>query len=72
MRWVSPDPLPSSTIELKRDLFAGLGKTLQMISLIVTDDTGEGVLETPEDPDERFDDMTLIGESSPFVPLDLR
>lgn len=35
-----------------------------MISLIVTDDTGEGVLETPEEPDERFDDMTLIGEFS--------
>ncbi|GAA5865684.1 hypothetical protein JCM8547_002749 [Rhodosporidiobolus lusitaniae] len=38
----------------------GLGKTMQTISLICTDDTGEGVLDEPEDPDERFDDMTLI------------
>ncbi|SCV71870.1 BQ2448_4564 [Microbotryum intermedium] len=40
----------------------GLGKTLTMIALITTDDTGEGVLDEPEDPDDRFDDMTLIGE----------
>lgn len=39
----------------------GLGKTMQTIALICTDDTGEGVLDEPEDPDERFDDMTLIG-----------
>ncbi|GJN90882.1 hypothetical protein Rhopal_003896-T1 [Rhodotorula paludigena] len=38
----------------------GLGKTMQTIALICTDDTGEGVLDEPEDPDERFDDMTLI------------
>ncbi|GAA5894625.1 hypothetical protein JCM5296_002912 [Sporobolomyces johnsonii] len=38
----------------------GLGKTMQTISLICTDDTGEGVLDKPEEPDERFDDMTLI------------
>ncbi|GAA5843841.1 hypothetical protein JCM3766R1_005942 [Sporobolomyces carnicolor] len=38
----------------------GLGKTMQTIALICTDDTGEGVLAKPEDPDERFDDMTLI------------
>ncbi|GAA5893506.1 uncharacterized protein JCM6883_003541 [Sporobolomyces salmoneus] len=38
----------------------GLGKTMQTIALICTDDTGEGVLPKPEDPDERFDDMTLI------------
>ncbi|GAA5822173.1 hypothetical protein JCM10212_002977 [Sporobolomyces blumeae] len=38
----------------------GLGKTMQTIALICTDDTGEGVLEEPEEPDERFDDMTLI------------
>ncbi|GAA5820659.1 hypothetical protein JCM11251_003100 [Rhodosporidiobolus azoricus] len=38
----------------------GLGKTMQTISLICTDDTGEGVLDEPEEPDERFDDMTLI------------
>ncbi|GAA5997106.1 hypothetical protein JCM5350_005383 [Sporobolomyces pararoseus] len=38
----------------------GLGKTMQTIALICTDDTGEGVLSKPEDPDERFDDMTLI------------
>jgi hypothetical protein len=35
---------------------------MQTIALICTDDTGEGVLEKPEEPDERFDDMTLIGE----------
>lgn len=38
----------------------GLGKTLQTIALICTDDTGEGVLSQAEEPDERFDDMTLI------------
>ncbi|GAA5983297.1 hypothetical protein JCM10908_000229 [Rhodotorula pacifica] len=39
----------------------GLGKTMQTIALICTDDTGEGVLEDgPEEPDERYDDMTLI------------
>ncbi|GAA6041170.1 hypothetical protein JCM8097_004150 [Rhodosporidiobolus ruineniae] len=38
----------------------GLGKTMQTIALICTDDTGEGVLDEPEEPDERFDDMTLI------------
>ncbi|KAK4053900.1 hypothetical protein OIO90_003737 [Microbotryomycetes sp. JL221] len=38
----------------------GLGKTMQTIALICTDDTGEGVLEDPEDPDDRYDDMTLI------------
>ncbi|KAK4701080.1 hypothetical protein P7C70_g5154, partial [Phenoliferia sp. Uapishka_3] len=38
----------------------GLGKTMQTIALICTDDTGEGVLPEPEEPDERFDDMTLI------------
>ncbi|KAM0752884.1 hypothetical protein T439DRAFT_323492 [Meredithblackwellia eburnea MCA 4105] len=38
----------------------GLGKTMQTIALICTDDTGEGVLPKPEEPDERFDDMTLI------------
>ncbi|GAA6017503.1 hypothetical protein JCM8202_005709 [Rhodotorula sphaerocarpa] len=39
----------------------GLGKTMQTIALICTDDTGEGVLESgPEEPDERYDDMTLI------------
>jgi SWI/SNF-related matrix-associated actin-dependent regulator of chromatin subfamily A3 len=36
---------------------------MQTIALICTDDTGEGVLEGgPEEPDERYDDMTLIGE----------
>lgn len=40
---------------------------MQTIALIVTDDTGEGVLEKPEDPDERYDDMTLIGAPSPLV-----
>ncbi|BGP25055.1 hypothetical protein JCM10295v2_003975 [Rhodotorula toruloides] len=38
----------------------GLGKTMQTIALICTDDTGEGVLPEPEDPDEDYDDMTLI------------
>ncbi|BGP40520.1 hypothetical protein JCM10449v2_004482 [Rhodotorula kratochvilovae] len=38
----------------------GLGKTMQTIALICTDDTGEGVLDEPEAPDERYDDMTLI------------
>jgi hypothetical protein len=45
---------------------------MQTISLICTDDTGEGVLDEPEEPDERFDDMTLIGSSfsySTFFPL---
>lgn len=37
---------------------------MQTIALICTDDTGEGVLDEPEEPDERFDDMTLIGPSS--------
>ena len=37
---------------------------MQTIALICTDDTGEGVLHEPEEPDERFDDMTLIGASS--------
>lgn len=36
---------------------------MQTIALVCTDDTGEGVLSKPEDPDERFDDMTLIGAS---------
>jgi SWI/SNF-related matrix-associated actin-dependent regulator of chromatin subfamily A3 len=40
----------------------GLGKTMQTIALICTDDTGEGVLDEPEEPDDRFDDMTLIGK----------
>ena len=35
---------------------------MQTIALICTDDTGEGVLDQPEEPDDRFDDMTLIGE----------
>lgn len=39
---------------------------MQTIALIVTDDTGEGVIEKPEEPDERYDDMTLIGT---FVSL---
>lgn len=34
---------------------------MQTIALICTDDTGEGVLDEPEEPDDRFDDMTLIG-----------
>lgn len=34
---------------------------MQTIALIVTDDTGTGVVEPAEDPDESFDDMTLIG-----------
>ncbi|GAA5921661.1 hypothetical protein JCM3775_001751 [Rhodotorula graminis] len=38
----------------------GLGKTMQTVALICTDDTGEGVLDEPEEPDERYDDMTLI------------
>ncbi|GAA5967788.1 hypothetical protein JCM11641_005766 [Rhodosporidiobolus odoratus] len=38
----------------------GLGKTMQTIALICTDDTGEDVLDEPEDPSEEFDDMTLI------------
>ncbi|KAM0791191.1 hypothetical protein ACM66B_005674 [Microbotryomycetes sp. NB124-2] len=38
----------------------GLGKTMQTIALICTDDTGEGVISKPEDPDDRYDDMTLI------------
>lgn len=38
---------------------------MQTIALICTDDTGEGVLESgPEEPDERYDDMTLIGASA--------
>lgn len=35
---------------------------MQTISLICTDDTGEGVLAEPEEPDFRYNDMTLIGE----------
>lgn len=42
---------------------------MQTIALICTDDTGEGVLEKPEEPDERFDDMTLIGEFPPHLAL---
>ncbi|KAH8918379.1 hypothetical protein BT69DRAFT_1247622 [Atractiella rhizophila] len=38
----------------------GLGKTLTTIALITTDDTGDGVIDKPEDPDAKFDDMTLI------------
>ncbi|KAK4048336.1 hypothetical protein OIV83_004858 [Microbotryomycetes sp. JL201] len=34
--------------------------TMQTIALICTDDTGEGVISKPEDPDDRYDDMTLI------------
>lgn len=34
---------------------------MQTVALICTDDTGEGVLPEPEDPDEDYDDMTLIG-----------
>lgn len=46
-----------------RCLQTGLGKTMQTIALICTDDTGEGVLKGgPEEPDERYDDMTLIGK----------
>lgn len=36
---------------------------MQTVALICTDDTGEGVLDEPEEPDERYDDMTLIGAS---------
>ena len=39
---------------------------METIALIVADDTGEGILETPEEPDDRFDDMTLISQ---FFPL---
>lgn len=42
---------------------------MQTIALICTDDTGEGVLEKPEEPDERFDDMTLISEPASRNPL---
>lgn len=56
------DPVISPVCVTHLLLLAGLGKTLQTISLICTDDTGEGVLETPEEPDERYDDMTLIGQ----------
>lgn len=38
----------------------GLGKTMQTIALISTDDTGKHVIDEPEDPDDRYDDMTLI------------
>jgi hypothetical protein len=38
----------------------GLGKTLQTIALIVTDDTGVDVMDEPEEPDPDFDDMTII------------
>jgi hypothetical protein len=63
----------SSILRFKLTIsLAGLGMTMQTISLICTDDTGEGVLDEPEEPDERFDDMTLIGSSfsySAFFPL---
>lgn len=42
---------------------SGLGKTLQTIALILTDDTGEDVIDEPEMPDGEYDDMTLIGKS---------
>lgn len=42
---------------------------MQTIALICTDDTGEGVLEKPEEPDERFDDMTLISKLASRTPL---
>lgn len=41
---------------------------MQTIALIMTDDTGKGVIDPPEEPDDRFDDMTLIGMSLPPVP----
>lgn len=42
---------------------------MQTIALICTDDTGEGVLEGgPEEPDERYDDMTLIGTPCKISP----
>ena len=53
-------------VESAFDDFAGLGKTVQTIALIVADDTGEGVLEPPEEPDDRFDDMTLISKIFPL------
>lgn len=37
---------------------------MQTIALIMTDDTGVGVLAEPEEPDDRYDDLTLIG---PFL-----
>jgi len=43
---------------------------MQTVALICTDDTGEGVLDQPEEPDERYDDMTLIG--APCRPFVLR
>jgi len=68
MRWVSlGDSLRLLLQELIVSCFVrltGLGKTMQTIALVCTDDTGEGVLSKPEDPDERFDDMTLIGAFS--------
>lgn len=39
---------------------------MQTIALICTDDTGKGVISPPEEPDDRFDDMTLIGEPLQF------
>lgn len=39
---------------------------MQTIALIVGDDSGKGVIETAEEPDDRFDDMTLIGQFSHF------
>lgn len=47
---------------------------MQTIALIVTDDTGAGVLPEPEEPDERYDDMTLIGEFffSSLLPVTLK
>lgn len=56
--------LHSGLIVCHSEWLTGLGKTMQTIALVCTDDTGEGVLAKPEDPDERFDDMTLIGAFS--------
>lgn len=70
MRWVGfarPSADSPSESQLTFDALQGLGKTMQTIALICTDDTGEGVLAKPEDPDERFDDMTLIGERRGFA-----
>ena len=57
-----PASSPSSRTD-PRTLPAGLGKTMQTVALICTDDTGEGVLAEPEEADYRYDDMTLIGAS---------
>ena len=48
-------------VQLLSAICKGLGKTMQTIALICTDDTGAGVLASPEEPDMRYDDMTLIG-----------